>query len=214
MSEKTESQSGKSTWNFLMSNRFAAICGLLGPLIAFIGIAVSISLSLSWFTWFNNALSDLGHPSRPVAPIFNGGLILCGIITLPLAFRLILLQRSQKSIIGIIGGFFLLLSQFFVIGVGLFNEAFVGLHYAASVGFFVSLLLFGLIYGVTMMRIQDTRLVGILAFLLAFISAATWVAKFANLLPWTGVAIPEIISAIAIFVWVFPVCIRLYLHHD
>lgn len=214
MPEKTESQSGKSAWSFLMSNRFAAICGILGPLIAFTGIAISITLSPTWFNWFTNALSDLGHPSRPVAPIFNGSLIICGIVTLPLAFRLILLQRSLKSIIGVIGGVFLLISQFFLIGVGVFHEGFTGLHYTVSVGLFVTLLLFGLIYGVTMMLSKDIRLFGILAFLLALIAAAIWVADFTLPVPWTGVAIPEIISAIAVVIWVFPLCIRLYLHGD
>ncbi|MCK4783217.1 MAG: hypothetical protein KAV87_05655, partial [Desulfobacteraceae bacterium] len=46
------------------SSRFAAVCGILGPLIAFTAILVAIGVSASWFSWFDNALSDLGHPFR------------------------------------------------------------------------------------------------------------------------------------------------------
>ena len=202
------------------SSRFAAVCGILGPLIAFTAILVAIGVSASWFSWFDNALSDLGHPFRLggssgtpgvnlAAPIFNSGLIACGIITLPLAFRLIL-QRDHKSIIGSVGGIFLLVSQFFLIGIGVLNEAFGDLHFIVSVGFFVTVLLFGMIYGVTLALASETRWFGVVAFLLAIVGAVFWVAYFLDLVPWSGVAIPEIVSAAAVIVWVIPLCIRLY----
>ncbi len=206
------------------SSRFAAVCGILGPLIAFTAILVAIGLSASWFSWFDNALSDLGHPFRlggssgPLgvnlaAPIFNSGLIACGIITLPLAFRLIL-QRDHKSIIGSVGGVFLLVSQFFLIGIGVLHEAFGDLHYIVSVGFFVTVLLFGMIYGVTLALSSETRWFGVVAFLLAIVGAVFWVAYMLSLVPWSGVAIPEIVSAAAVVGWVIPLCIRLYLRGD
>ncbi len=206
------------------SSRFAAVCGILGPIIALTAILVAIGVSASWFNWFENALSDLGHPFRLggssgtpgvnlAAPIFNGGLIACGLITLPLALRLVL-QRDHKSILGSIGGVLLLVSQFFLIGIGVLNEAFGELHFLVSVGFFVTVLLFGLIYGITMILAKETRWFGLTAFILAIAGAAFWVAYFLNLVPFTGVAIPEIVSAAAVIVWVIPLCIRLYLRGD
>lgn len=208
----------------LTSSRLAAVCGILGPIIALTAILVAIGVSASWFNWFDNALSDLGHPFRLggssgtpgtnlAAPIFNIGLIACGIITLPLALRLIL-QRDHKSILGSIGGVLLLVSQFFLIGIGVLNEAFGDLHFIVSVGFFVTVLLFGLIYGVTMILTPETRWFGVTAFLLAIAGAAFWVAYYLSLVPFSGVAIPEIVSAAAVIAWVIPLCIRLYMRGD
>ncbi|MFX1475098.1 MAG: DUF998 domain-containing protein [Promethearchaeota archaeon] len=210
----------------LTSARFAAVCGILGPLVALTAILVAIGMSASWFTWFDNALSDLGHPymlggggsgGTPgvnlAAPVFNGGLIACGIITLPLALRLIL-QRDHKSTLGSIGGVLLLVSQFFLISIGVFNEAFGRLHGLVSVGFFVTVLLFGVIYGITMALAPETRWFGIFAFFLALAGAIFWGAYFFDLVPFTGVAIPEIVSVAAVIVWVIPLCLRLYMRGD
>jgi hypothetical membrane protein len=208
----------------LTSSRFAAVCGILGPIVALTGILAAIGLSASWFNWFDNALSDLGHPFmlggssgipgvNVAAPVFNIGLIACGIITLPLAFRLVF-QREKTHILGSIGGVLLLVSQFFLIGIGVFNEAFGDLHFYVSVGFFVTVLLFGMLYGITMILAPETRWMGIMAFILAFAGAVFWVAYYLGLVPFTGVAIPEIVSAAAVIVWVIPLCVRLYMRGD
>jgi len=203
------------------SSRVAAIAGIVGPLVAVIGIAAAILISASWFNWVTSALSDLGHPFmlggshgayglNLAAPIFNGSLIACGLITLPLAVRLIMLQRDLKSVLGVLGGILLIIAQSFLIGIGIFNESAGSIHFWVSVGFFVNILLFGLVYGVMMMRAQKTRLFGIYTFILALVSAAIWIVYFTPLTPWAGPAIPEIVSAVATLAWVFPLCIRLY----
>jgi len=221
MSRPTESKSTSSLRRLATSSRVAAIAGILGPLVAFVGIAVAILMSASWFNWVTKALSDLGHPFmlggshgilglNLAAPIFNGSLIACGLITLPLAIRLIILQRELKSALGMLGGILLIIAQAFLIGIGIFNESAGDIHFLVSVGFFVNILLFGLVYGVMMMRASKTRLFGIYTFVLAFVSAAIWILYFTPLTLWTGPAIPETISAVATLAWVFPLCVRLY----
>ena len=65
-----------------MNDRNYALFGLLGPLAALLFIGVSILLS-PWFSWGNNALSDLGHSvNSDVAPLFNFGLLLSGFFTI------------------------------------------------------------------------------------------------------------------------------------
>jgi len=45
--------------------------GIVGPIVSYVLIAVSILLS-PWFSWQRNALSDLGHSTKSnVSPIFN-----------------------------------------------------------------------------------------------------------------------------------------------
>lgn len=221
MSHTKESKTTCPLRRLVTSSRVAAIAGIVGPLVALIGILVAILMSVTWFNWVTKALSDLGHPymlggshGTPglnlAAPIFNGSLIACGLITLPLAIRLIVLQRGLKSVLGMLGGILLIIAQVFLIGIGIFNESFSGIHFAVSVGFFVNILLFGLVYGVMMMQVEKTRLFGIYTFILAFLSAAIWILYFTPFTPWTGPAIPETISAVATLAWVFPLCIRLY----
>lgn len=221
MSRAKESKSACPMRRLVPSSRVAAIAGIVGPLVAFIGIAVAILMSASWFNWVANALSDLGHPfmlggtdgtpgTNLAAPIFNGSLIACGLITLPLAFRLIVLQRDLKSVLGILGGILLIIAEVFLIGIGIFNESAGSIHFWVSVGFFVNILLFGLVYGVLLMGAQKTRLFGVYTFILAFVSAAIWILYFTPVSPWSGPAIPEAISAVATLAWVFPLCVRLY----
>jgi hypothetical membrane protein len=214
----------EQTQSFFLSARFAGLCGIIGPLIAYIGIAVAI-LMASWFNWFDHALSDLGHPwmlggsdgipgINNSAPLFNASLIIAGLFTLVLTIWLIRYQYFERSVIGLIAAILLTIAQFFLIAIGVFHEGFGSIHFAVSVGFFVTLLLAGMIYGIRLMQEKSTQIFGILALILALISAIIWVAYYTIPLPFTGQAIPEIISAVTAFIWVFPLCIRLILQKE
>ena len=221
LTEKEEQKDLHPALEFLISTRFAGLCGIIGPLIALIGIVAAILVS-PWFNWLTHALSDLGHPwmlggssgtpgLNPAAPIFNTSLILAGLITLMMTVWLIRHQFFERSVIGIIAAILLTIAQFFLIAIGVFHEGFGSTHFVVSVGFFVTLLIAGMIYGVRLMQEKHLRLIGIVAFILALVSALIWVAYYLNVLPFTGVAIPEIISAITAIIWVYPLCILLLL---
>ncbi len=221
MTENEEQKNLHPILEFIISTRFAGLCGIIGPLIALIGIVAAILVS-PWFNWLTNALSDLGHPwmlggsngtpgLNPAAPIFNTSLSLAGLITLMMTIWLIRHQVFERSVIGIIAAILLTIAQFFLIGIGVFHEGFGYTHFVVSVGFFVTLLIAGMIYGVRLMQEKHLRLIGIMAFILALVSALIWVAYYLNVLPFTGVAIPEIISAITAIIWVYPLCIMLLL---
>jgi len=203
--EKSSFPANLRRW--LTSPVVAIVSGLAGPLTAFLGIALAMALSSSWFSWFDNALSDLGV--SPAAPFFNGGLILCGIITLPFALRLTLILRQRHPLPGIISGLLLTASMIFLIGVGVFTENAGRIHGAVSVLFFVTLLLSGLAAGVTLALDPSTLLHGVLAIALSLAATITWILYWL-LQPWNGVAIPEFISAISAYLWVIPVDIHLY----
>lgn len=224
MSNEEEPIKVNPVWEFIISSRFSGLCGIIGPLIALVSIIIAIYLA-PWFNWFTNALSDLGHPwmiggsngtpgYNPSAPVFNTGLILAGLITLILTVWLIRYQFFERSIIGIIAAIILTIAQFFLIGIGVFHEGFGSVHFTVSLGFFVTLLIAGMIYGIRLMLESPTRLIGAIALILALISAIIWVAYYMNLLPFTGVAIPEIISAITAIIWVYPLCFKLVLQKE
>ena len=63
-----------------MNERKYALFGVVGPLVAYFFIVVSIGLS-PWFSWSSNALSDLGHSvDSDVASLYNFGLLLAGFL--------------------------------------------------------------------------------------------------------------------------------------
>lgn len=213
LTENEEQKDLHPALEFIISTRFAGLCGIIGPIIGLAGIMLAIFYS-PWFNWFTDALSDLGHPNNPAAPIFNTSLILAGIITLALSFWLIRHQLFEGSAIGIIGAILFTIALFFLIGVGVVHEGFGYPHFVVSVGFFVNLLLAGMIYGIRLMQEKHLRLIGIFAFILSLLSALVWIVYYLNLLPFTGVAIPEIISVIVGIIWVYPLCILLILQRQ
>ena len=63
-----------------MSERTYALFGVVGPLVAYFFIGLSIILS-PWFSWSTDALSDLGHSVKSdVASLYNFGLLLAGFL--------------------------------------------------------------------------------------------------------------------------------------
>lgn len=224
MSNDEEAQKIHPVREFIFSSRFAGLCGIIGPLIAITGIAIAILIS-PWFNWFTNALSDLGHPwmlggsngvpgYNPAAPIFNSALIITGLLTLVLTVWLIRYEYFERSTLGVIAAILLTTSQFFLIGIGIFHEGYGQLHFIVSVGFFSTLILAGMLFGIRLMLEKETRIYGVFTFALAFISLLVWVLYSFGLTTFSGVAIPEIISAIAAMIWVYPLCIRIILQKD
>ncbi len=224
VSNDEEAQKIHPAREFIFSSRFAGLCGIIGPLIAISGIALAILVS-PWFNWFTNALSDLGHPwmlggsngtpgYNHAAPIFNSALSLTGLVTLVLTIWLIRYEYFELSTFGVIAAVLLTVSQFFLIGIGIFHEGYGELHFIVSLGFFVHLIIAGMLFGIRLILEKKMRIFGISAFILAFISMIMWVLYYLDLTVFTGVAIPEIISAIAAMIWVYPLCIRIILQKN
>ena len=81
-----------------MQQRVYALFGVLGPLVVYVTIGVSIVLSPS-FNWENDALSDLGHAVRSeVASIFNFGLLLAGFLLIVYAVTVFRKHAKYTSI--------------------------------------------------------------------------------------------------------------------
>lgn len=219
---KTKPTKKTPKWSFLGSPRVAAICGILGPVVGFGSIGVAVVLSASWFNWFDHALSDLGNPIRlggfhgtpglnPAAPIFNSGMIITGVLALFFALQLVLIQRTQKSLVGMTGGILCTIAMLCLAGVGVFHELLVLGHVITALGFFFGIMLGSIIYGVALLWTPASRLLGSLALAMGIIMLVTLALMFGGLLPFAGAAIPELVLAVAAFAWVLPQSIQLYL---
>ena len=177
-----------------MKELYYALCGLLGPLIAIISIAVAIVFS-PWFSWESNALSDLGHPSySDVAPLFNFGLLLCGFLVIFYSITSFRIHAKYTSYILVLVGFMLQL-------VATFNEVYGLLHSQVSVLFFVALCFASVSY------VVEKR--SVLAFAALIIGIVSWILYGIDIYR-SGIAVPEIVSLIAASIWVMLSALRIY----
>jgi hypothetical membrane protein len=177
-----------------MNKRNYALLGVVAPLVATLFIATSIVLS-PWFSWGNNALSDLGHSvDSAVAPLFNFGLLLCGFLLILYSFKCFKKYAKYTSYMLVLAGLSLQL-------VAMFDEVYGSLHFLVSVLFFASLGFASLSYGV------EKR--SVLAFAALAVSVASWILYGLDVYS-AGVAVPETVSVVAVSLWVVLSSFRIY----
>jgi hypothetical membrane protein len=186
--------------------RVNLIC-FIAPIIALIAIAVAILLSPA-FNWYANALSDLGHYTRvDIGPhplrralIFNVGLILTGLLMLYYVQSLIRRLKDQPTRISMIP---FGIACLFLIAIGVFSENFNPIHYYVSVGFFFSFPWAMWILGLAWVRFPRLRWFAVLSLAMPFASVVLWWGTFVGRFAWSGVAIPELLTALTAIGWVW-----------
>ena len=177
-----------------MRERNYALFGLLGPLTAIFFVAISIILS-PWFSWWNNALSDLGHSvNSEVAPLFNFGLLLSGFFMMLYSITAFRNHAKYTSHFLVIAGLSLQL-------VATFDKVYRSLHFSVSVLFFMALGLTSIIYS-----IEKKSIVAFAALIIGF---GSWILYGMEIYS-SGIAVPEAISSIAVFTWVMLSALRIY----
>ena len=181
--------------------------GLIAPLIALVAITLSIAISPG-FSWLENALSDLGHYTRTdlgdfqlvSAIIFNSGLIVTGILELSYVVPLI---KKHSDIVNRIGLSVFAISALFLVMIGIFSENFSPTHFLVSVGFFATFPFAMWIVGFGLLRYRNLWWFAIVSIVLPFLSIYIWWGTYAGIMPWSGVALPEIITAMSAICWIW-----------
>lgn len=168
----------------------SALLGIGAVISLYATIALSISIS-PWFSWVDNALSDLGNLRYGSAPIFNGGLLITGLLLILYSFTA-LRHHSPKT------AYFLAFTGFAMELVGLFCENYGAIHFYVSVILFISLPIVSMAYFVEK-RCYLTWLV--------FLAVPFWILHFQGGL-FKGVAIPEILSSFVMLPWLSVTFIR------
>ncbi len=152
-------------------------------------LSVAIPLSLTciaaslspWFNLLNNALSDLGHAVRSdVAPIFNLGLVVGGLLVFTVGLRSSWISKIYNAVV--------MYSGFSLILVGVFDEVYGLLHFIVSVMFFIGLAAF-----LVVITICEDLPIKITSLTLLAISTASWYIHYTYNMP-RGAAVPELIS--------------------
>lgn len=183
-----------------MRERNYALFGLVAPLIAIFFIVVSIVLS-PWFSWWSNALSDLGcsattevAPKSDVAPLFNFGLLLSGFFLIFYSITSFRNHAKYTSYVLVIVGLTLQL-------VATFDEVYGSLHFQVSVLFFVALGFASISY------VIEKR--SVIAFASLIIGLASWILYGLEIYS-SGIAVPETISSMASVTWVMLSALRIH----
>jgi hypothetical membrane protein len=177
-----------------MEERLYALFGVLGPLLVYLSIAVSLALS-PWFSWKTNALSDLGHSvTSSAAPIFNLGLLLAGFFLLLYAATAFKKHAKYSS-------YCLLVSAFFVQLLAVVNESYGSLHYAVAVPHFVMLSLTSIVY-----TAEKRSAFALATFLTVMFSWLIYSLNIFNI----GVAVPETVSKL-VLLWIMYSAIKIYI---
>ena len=175
-----------------------ALLGIIGPLVAIFFIFLSIILS-PWFSWENNALSDLGNSViSDVAYLFNFGLLLSGFLTIIYSITSFMKYAKFTS-------YFLILTGLSLQLVSTFDEVYGMLHLQISILFFAALGFTSVSY------IIEKR--SVLAVAALIIGLASWVL-FGLKIYSTGIAVPEIISSMATASWLVISALRIYLNNN
>lgn len=188
------------------------LIGLFAPIIALVCILIAILLAPYW-TWTGNALSDLGHYTRTdIGPnpmvraiAFNSGLIITGILMI---YATLNFYRDQDAEMGKLSMIILMISEGFLVAIGIFSENFGYIHYVVSVGFFFTFPFAMWIASADWLWKKRIRWLGIISLLLPFVSYWIWMGYFNGAFTtWTNVAIPEITTAGSCIVWVWLIVI-------
>ena len=197
------------------ASRRARLLGAIATALALGGIALATLLDPT-FSWTGDALSDLGVRERS-APVFNGGLILGGLVGLGYAAGLWRVNRKpsakgrdppvgRPSAFGrspAFGRFRALvfgLAMVAMAGVGLFDLTH-PLHAPAAIGFYTSVTATFAVDGVA----RRGRPTGRITLAFVPIHVAVWATFLAGLWPVTGLALPELPGALMLAAWVWVV---------
>jgi hypothetical membrane protein len=172
------------------------VAGIITPVFAFTFIGLAIA-TYPQFSWVNNALSDLGVVQSVTSTLYNYGLYGSGLFSLNFAIGLF--KFLNKNIVGKVGAIVFFLAGLSLEGIGFFPENMRPFHYIFSVAFFV-LMPIALLVIVGYFLVARQKRLSVFTLITAFVAASPWVLYFLiQYVP--GVAIPELISALAGSAW-------------
>lgn len=162
--------------------------------VAAFGIFGAVLLA-PWFDWTANALSDLGAAGESTAPLFNGGLIVGGVLGVAFAARVWRAATNAAHRLGVT----LFAVAFVTMGlVGIFALPH-DLHTPVAVAFFLSFTYGLFVHGTGDVLAGNVRR-GLASIWLAVAHVTGWLL-FA-VAPLDGLALPEMVGSAALGAWV------------
>ena len=183
--------------------RLAGICGILGSTLITIIILLATMLS-PWFSWQQNALSDLGIGE--VALFFNGAVFSGGLLNLIFSFGVKeYLPKNTKSLFGV--GLLMIASTSLAL-VGIFTIAYSLIHSLIALSYFLLSPIAAILIGFSL-KDQQTKKLSITTGFLA-LAAILLLPMLLFVLPiQVGFAVPEIIHSLILSIWTIYIASKL-----
>jgi len=177
------------------------VLGVAAIVATFLGIFGAVALSPS-FAWSENALSNLGVASHAAGTgttvlLFNGGLILGGLLGIGFAVALVLegshsLRRLGATVFGV--------SMASMAGVGVFPQD-QPFHFEVASGLYLLFSIAAIVYAVGLL-LDDQRRAAAISGGLGVMNLGVWIGWVGTAgIEAPGLATPEIIGAACIGVW-------------
>lgn len=184
-------------------NRTAAAFGVLSILVSLGAIGVAILLSAR-FSLATSALSDLGRAGWNATAVFNGGLLVAGLLALPFG---IVLARDARTLLHAAGSVAFSLSAVSLALIGVFALP-APEHGLVAIGFFLAFTVAFILYGIGDVR-AGARGRGLATLGLALVHILGWTIWLAAGTP-GGLAIPELVGSACLSAWVLATAARLW----
>ncbi|UTF53127.1 DUF998 domain-containing protein [Natronosalvus rutilus] len=184
-------------------------CGVAAPNVALAGIVLSTFVAApETFTWQTRALSDMGRVTARTFWLFNGGLILGGLLGTPFVALLWTGARNRLERIGIVLTGVAVLGM---VGVGIFFLGHTAYYLESSLHGLAALMVFGvapiaqLLTGTGQVLAGD-RWIAVASIWLGVAHLAGWLGwllvRSAAADPGHWFAVPEFVAAVAFGVWI------------
>ncbi len=184
--------------------RFAALCGLIAPIISLSSILISVVM-IADFSWQANDLSDMGVSATP--NLFNAGLIVTGVLSGIFALGVAHWIGSDRS--AHIGSAALIIGSFDVAVIGVITEAYGPWHFWVSAAYFV-LVPIGYIFLSRNLWRKGKKIASSLS-IAAGLTVLIMMALRKVLTHDGGVAVPETLSAMITNAWTLGLALMLRL---
>jgi hypothetical membrane protein len=175
----------------------AGTIGLVTPIVMF-GCMILAIVSWQQFSWTESALSDLGIQTGMTAILFNGVLIVSGLLFIFFAFGLF--KFVGKKLVGRIGSGLFIVASTFLVMIGIINESFGPTHYIVALTFFSFLLISLMFLSISFWQ-SGKRKLSLFTLISILFGATIWILQF-TLHYVQGVAVPETVSGVMGATWV------------
>ena len=177
--------------------------GFIAPLAAMLSI-ILCTIILPGFDWAANPLSDMGSWFRQdlgdlqilSAILFNGGLIVTGILSAYFAIWLIKQVKDRPSKIGLLP---FVGTSLFLAGVGVFSEDFPLFHLWTALPFFFSIPIALGVIGLVWLRLGELRLIGVVSICFSLLSLLIMFQPWVNF----SIAVFETLEALVVMGWLW-----------
>ncbi|WP_430515208.1 DUF998 domain-containing protein [Pyrococcus woesei] len=175
--------------------------GVIGPIIAYLGILSAIYVQRSWWRLTENAISDLGKIGLQYNWLLNVPLVITAAL---LIYYGIGLLSHLTTKIERIGGVIFILGIVFLALIGIFPEG-MSPHYYVSWAFFITTSIGMLITGIGIGLARNKTILH----LTVGIFVVGWILGIISMKTFKGVAIPEFIGAISFTLWHYIVLLKI-----